>query len=82
MAGAKDELMGSVKQGIGKVTGDEALEAEGAMQKTGGRAKRKGTGMAHKAKGNLKQAAGKVLDSPTLKAEGAVDKARGKVERA
>ena len=82
MAGAKDEMMGSIKQGIGKMTGDEALEAEGAIPKTGGRAERKGSGMAHEAKGNLKKAAGKLLDSPTLQAEGDVDKSRGKIERA
>ena len=82
MAGTKDEMMGGIKQGIGKMTGDEALEAEGAVQKTGGRAERKGSGMAHEARGNLKKAAGKLLDSPTLQAKGEVDKARGKIERA
>lgn len=81
MAGTKDEMMGGVKQGLGKLTGDEALEAEGAMQKTGGRAARKTTGAAHEVKGNLKKVAGDLLDSPTLKAEGEVDKARGRVER-
>jgi uncharacterized protein YjbJ (UPF0337 family) len=81
MAGAKDEMMGGVKQGLGKLTGDEALEAEGAMQKTGGRAARKGTGAAHKIKGNIKKSAGDLLGSPTLKAEGEADKVRGKVER-
>lgn len=82
MAGTKDEMMGSIKQGMGKLTGDEALEAEGAVQKTGGRAERKTSGALHEAKGNIKKAAGKLLDSPTLQAEGEVDKARGKVERA
>ena len=81
MAGTKDETMGGVKQGLGKLTGDEALEAEGAAQKTGGRAARKGTGAARETKGKIKKAAGKVLGSPTLKAEGEADKARGKVER-
>jgi len=81
MAGTKDEAMGSVKQGLGKLTGDKALKAEGTAQKKGGRAARKSTGAAHELKGNVKKAAGKLLDSPTLKAEGAADKARGKVER-
>jgi uncharacterized protein YjbJ (UPF0337 family) len=81
MAGAKDEFMGGIKQGLGKMTGDEALEAEGDMQKTGGRAARKSTGAAHELKGNVKKAAGKLLDSPTLKAEGEADRVRGKIER-
>jgi uncharacterized protein YjbJ (UPF0337 family) len=82
MAGKKDELLGGVKQGLGKLTGDEALETEGAVQKTGGRAKRKTSGAAHELKGNVKRAAGDLLDSPTLQAEGEADKARGRVERA
>lgn len=81
MAGTKDEIVGGIKQGLGKMTGDEALEAEGTMQKTGGRAARKSTGAAHEVKGNIKKAAGKLLDSPTLQAEGEADRVRGKVER-
>lgn len=81
MAGTKDEILGGVKQGLGKLTGDEALEAEGTMQKTGGRAARKSTGAAHEVKGKIKKAAGDLLDSPTLKAEGEANKVRGKIER-
>ena len=81
MAGTKDELMGGAKQGLGKLTGDDALEAEGKVQKSGGRAARKTTGAAHEIKGKAKKAAGKLLDSPTLKAEGEANKVRGKIER-
>jgi uncharacterized protein YjbJ (UPF0337 family) len=82
MSGAKNEVVGGIKQGLGKMTGDEALEAEGTMQKTGGKAERKTSGAAHEVKGKIKKAAGKLLDSPTLQAEGEVDTVRGKVERA
>jgi uncharacterized protein YjbJ (UPF0337 family) len=82
MAGTKDEVLGGLKQGLGKVTGDKALETEGAAQKTGGRAARKTSGAAHELKGNVKKAAGDVLESPTLQAEGEADKVRGRVERA
>jgi uncharacterized protein YjbJ (UPF0337 family) len=82
MAGTKDEALGSVKQGIGKLTGDEALEAEGTMQKSSGRAKRRTGGAAREVKGNVQKAAGDLLDSPTLEAEGEADKARGRIERA
>ncbi len=34
--GAGDKLAGSVKEGVGKLTGDHGLQAEGAAQKTGG----------------------------------------------
>jgi uncharacterized protein YjbJ (UPF0337 family) len=82
MAGRKDELMGGVKKGLGKLTGDEALETEGAVQQTGGRASRKMSGAAHEMKGNVKKGVGDLLDSPTLQAEGEAEKVRGKVERA
>lgn len=34
--GARDQAAGSVKEAIGKVTGDKRTEAEGKAQKTGG----------------------------------------------
>lgn len=37
--GAMDKAKGSVKQGIGDVTGDEKMKAEGAADKAKGKAK-------------------------------------------
>lgn len=82
MAGRKDEVVGGIKKGLGKLTGDDALEAEGSAQQTGGRAKRKVSGAGHEVKGSVKSAAGDLLDSPSLKAEGEAEKAAGRVERA
>jgi len=80
MAGSGDELKGGLKQGLGKLTGDEALEAEGAAQKNMGTAERKVSGAFNQGKGTVKGAAGDVLDSPSLKAEGLVDKVKGKLQ--
>ena len=82
MTGKGDELKGGLKEGLGKLTGDRALEAEGTAQKTGGRARRKAGGAAAEAKGGLKEAIGDVLDSPTLKAKGKAGRVRGRAERA
>ena len=82
MAGRSEELKGGLKEGLGKLTGDEALEAEGKGQKQTGRVQRKASGAVGEAVGNVKSAVGDALDSPTLQAEGEVDKARGKAERA
>lgn len=82
MSGRSDELMGGLKKGLGKLTGDEALEAEGEAQKTSGKARRKASGAAHEVKGTVKRGAGKLLDSPTLQAEGEADRLRGRAERA
>ncbi|MCC7268765.1 MAG: CsbD family protein [Caulobacteraceae bacterium] len=35
--GAAKDLKGSLKQGVGKVTGDERLRAEGAVDKAAGK---------------------------------------------
>lgn len=39
MAGTADKVKGSIKEGIGKVTGDERTEAEGKTDKAKGHAK-------------------------------------------
>ena len=39
MAGEKDKAKGSVKEGLGKLTGDERTEAEGKADKAKGSAK-------------------------------------------
>ena len=80
MAGTGDELKGGLKEGLGKLTGDEALEAEGKSQKTMGEAGRKVSGAVDEGKGSIKSTAGDVLDSPTLKSEGLVDKVKGKLK--
>ena len=82
MAGRSEEIKGGLKEGLGKLSGDRALEAEGKGQKQSGRTRRKASGAVGEAIGNVKRAAGDALDSPTLRAEGAEDKARGRAERA
>ena len=82
MTGSGDELKGGLKEGLGKLSGDRALEAEGKTQKTGGRARRKAGGAATEAGGGLKEALGGALDSPTLKAKGKTGRLRGRAERA
>jgi uncharacterized protein YjbJ (UPF0337 family) len=81
MTGRKDEIVGGVKEGLGKLTGNDALETEGEAQQAKGEAERKMSGAAQEAKGSIKKAAGSVLGSPTLKAEGEADKISGKIER-
>jgi uncharacterized protein YjbJ (UPF0337 family) len=39
MAGEKDKAKGSLKEGVGKVTGDKQTEAEGKTDRAKGRAK-------------------------------------------
>jgi len=82
MSGRKDEMVGGLKQGLGKLTGDDGLEAEGAAQKNMGTAERKTSGALHEVKGSVKKGVGKLIDSPTLQAEGEAEKLGGKIEKA
>lgn len=82
MPGRADEIKGGIKEGVGKLTGDDALEAEGDAQQKMGEAGRKAGGAIDEAKGTVKGKVGDALDSPTLEAEGGVDRLRGKADRA
>jgi len=82
MAGRSDEIKGGLKEGLGKVTGDDALEAEGAAEKQSGRTRRKASGALHEAAGTVKRTVGDAIDSPTMEAEGEVERRRGQAERA
>jgi uncharacterized protein YjbJ (UPF0337 family) len=82
MSGRKNEIVGGIKEGLGKLTGDDGLEAEGTTQKAAGKTERKVSGAGHEVKGSVKSAAGSLLDSPSLKAEGEAEKVQGKIERA
>jgi len=82
MTGRKDEMVGGLKEGLGKLTGDDGLEAEGAAQKNMGKAERKTSGTIHEAKGGFKKGVGDLIGSPTLEAEGEAEKVHGKVEKA
>ncbi|MBV9788422.1 MAG: CsbD family protein [Chloroflexi bacterium] len=82
--GKLDEVVGNVKQGLGNLTGNERLEAEGRAQELGGEsrqdaAKTVGTvkGMAEEAKGNLKQGVGELFDNEQMQAEGKAEELKG-----
>lgn len=82
--GKLDEVTGNIKQGIGNLTGNERMEAEGRAQELGGEsrqdfAKGVGTakGMAQEAMGNLKQGLGNLTDDERLQAEGRADELGG-----
>lgn len=82
--GKLDEVVGNVKQGLGNLTGNERLEAEGRAQELGGEsrqdvAKTVGTakGVAEEAKGNVKQGLGNLFDNEQMQAEGKADELKG-----
>jgi uncharacterized protein YjbJ (UPF0337 family) len=82
MADRTEELKGRVKEGVGKVTGDQKLEAEGKGQAEGSRAKRKIEGTLDEVGGVIKETVGKVTGNKVTEAEGKADRFEGKAERA
>jgi len=79
MAGTGKELKGSLKEGVGKLVGNEKLEAKGHAEKVQGRTRRRAGGLAKEVKGTAKQVAGKTTGDIDLEYEG---KAEAKVGRA
>jgi uncharacterized protein YjbJ (UPF0337 family) len=86
--GKLDEVVGNVKQGLGNMTGNERMEAEGRAQELGGEsrqdaAKTVGTvkGMAEELKGNVKQGLGNMTDDERLQAEGRADELGGEAKQ-
>lgn len=76
-----EELKGRVKEGAGRITGDEELEAEGNAQANVARENRKVKGAKLEAGGVIKETVGKILGDPMLEAKGKVERRRGKAQR-
>jgi uncharacterized protein YjbJ (UPF0337 family) len=76
-----DELKGNLKEGVGEVTGNRRLEAEGETEADTARAKRKTKGALSETGGSVKEGIGRALGSERLEAEDAADRLKGKAER-
>ena len=82
MTDRMDELKGTVKQTVGKATGNEDLEAQGQTEQAGAKAARETKGAANQATGSVKATVGDALDDEQLQAEGEAQKAKGKTQSA
>ena len=76
-----DEFKGRVKEGAGKATGNERLEAEGKGQAEGARATRKTKGALRQTGGTLKEDVGALTGDEVTEAEGHAQRVRGESER-
>jgi uncharacterized protein YjbJ (UPF0337 family) len=75
------EMKGNVKKGVGKVTGDEELEAEGEVEHDSARAARKAKGLGNQVKGHAEEGLGKVTGDEELRTRGLADRVKGDAER-
>ena len=76
-----DEAKGKAKEGVGNLTDNERLEAEGRSEAAAAKAKRETKGVANQVKGNVKQGLGDLTDNERLEAEGAADRLKGEAQR-
>ncbi len=81
MADRIDEMKGRIKEGAGKVTGDEELEAKGKDEAETARAGRKIKGAIREAGGAVKEAIGKIAGDEKTEAEGKADRLSGKIQQ-
>ena len=81
MSDRVDELKGDVKEGWGKLTGNERVEAEGRAEADKAKAMRETKGAMQQAGGSLKEGVGKLTGDERLEAEGEADKLAGKAKQ-
>ena len=77
-----DEMKGNIKQGIGKLTGDHEMQAEGRAEHDTAKAKREVKGTANQVKGSIEEGLGKVTGDDETRARGTADRIKGDADRA
>ncbi|AGP33604.1 general stress protein CsbD [Sorangium cellulosum] len=82
--GAAEEMGGKLKKGLGKLLGDEQMEAEGRAKELKGRVEQEDAKADERARGALEEAAGaiknrigKLVDNEQMAAEGKAKELRG-----
>jgi uncharacterized protein YjbJ (UPF0337 family) len=82
MSERMDELKGNLKQGVGRMTGDTDLEAEGKAEHDTAKASREIKGAGNQIKGHLEEGVGKLTGDEQTRAKGLADRLKGDSQRA
>ena len=77
-----DEIKGNVKKGVGKLTGDREMEAEGEAERDTAKARREVKGTGNQIKGSVEEGLGKVTGDDETRARGMADRIKGDTEHA
>ena len=77
-----DETKGNLKKGVGKVTGNEDMQAEGQAEADAAHASREVKGTGNQVKGSMKEGLGKVTGDDEMRARGTADRIKGDTQRA
>jgi uncharacterized protein YjbJ (UPF0337 family) len=81
MADRVDELKGNLKEGVGKLTRNRRLEAEGESEANAARAKRRVKGSVKEAGGSIAEGVGKLTGNRSMEAKGKAQRVRGETDR-
>jgi uncharacterized protein YjbJ (UPF0337 family) len=76
-----EEAKGSIKENVGRMTGNSELEAEGRAERDTAHAKRQVKGAANQAKGSIEENLGKVTGDDETRARGVADRLKGDSQR-
>ena len=86
--GIGEEIGGKIKAGVGKLVGNEEMQAEGKAHELHGKAKQEAAKTAERTKGKVQEAAGaakgavgSALDNEQLEAEGRAKKLEGEARQ-
>jgi uncharacterized protein YjbJ (UPF0337 family) len=81
MGDRMNEIKGNVKKGLGKVTGNERLEAEGRAEHDTAHASHQAKGMGNQVKGRVEEGVGKMTGDEETRARGVADRLKGDAQR-
>jgi uncharacterized protein YjbJ (UPF0337 family) len=86
--GAAEEIGGKIKKGIGKVIGNDQMEAEGIVKEKKGEAKQEAAKASERTKGKVQEVAGAVknrvgavIDNEEMQAEGKAKELEGEARQ-
>ncbi len=71
-----DQLKGELKEGLGKVTRNRRLEAQGEIEAHAAKARRRRKAAVQEVRGDLKEAFGTLTGDASMEAEGKADRVR------
>ena|SRR5579859_4157995 len=76
-----DETKGNVKKGLGNLTGNDKMEAEGRTEADTAHARRQVKGAGNQVKGSVEEGLGKVTGDDETRARGTADRIKGDAQR-
>jgi uncharacterized protein YjbJ (UPF0337 family) len=76
-----DETKGNLKEGVGKITGNRDMEAEGRAESDTAHARREVKGAGNQVKGKVEEGLGRVTGDDETRARGTADRLKGDTQR-